>query len=33
MKLIEYVSGLEVLDSRGNPTILAQVVLQDGTIG
>jgi len=33
MKLIEYVSGLEVLDSRGNPTILAQVTLQDGTVG
>lgn len=33
MKLIEYISGLEVLDSRGNPTILTQVTLQDGTIG
>jgi enolase len=33
MQLIEYVSGIEVLDSRGNPTVLAQVALQDGTVG
>jgi enolase len=33
MKLIERVSALEVLDSRGNPTVLARVLLNDGTIG
>ena len=33
MKLIERISGLEVLDSRGNPTVLARVALNDGTIG
>ena len=33
MKLIERVSALEVLDSRGNPTVLARVYLNDGTYG
>jgi len=33
MKLIERISALEVLDSRGNPTVLARVQLNDGTIG
>jgi enolase len=33
MKLVERVSGLEVLDSRGNPTVLARIQLNDGTIG
>src|SRR5208283_6034076 len=33
MKLIEQTSGLEILDSRGNPTVLARVTLNDGTIG
>lgn len=33
MKLIERVSALEVLDSRGNPTVLARVQLTDGTVG
>jgi enolase len=33
MKLIEQISGLEILDSRGNPTVLARVTLNDGTIG
>ena len=33
MKLIASVSALEVLDSRGNPTVLARVVLSDGTMG
>lgn len=33
MKLIERVSALEVLDSRGNPTVLARVHLTDGTVG
>jgi enolase len=33
MKLIQQISGLEILDSRGNPTVLARVTLSDGTIG
>ncbi|MDR1842085.1 MAG: phosphopyruvate hydratase [Holophagales bacterium] len=33
MKLIERVSALEVLDSRGNPTVLACVYLNDGSFG
>ncbi|MCL1893894.1 MAG: phosphopyruvate hydratase [Holophagaceae bacterium] len=33
MKLIERVSALEVLDSRGNPTVLARVYLTDGSYG
>ncbi|MEP6923273.1 MAG: phosphopyruvate hydratase [Pyrinomonadaceae bacterium] len=33
MSLIESVSAREILDSRGNPTIEAEVVLEDGTIG
>ena len=33
MRLIERVSALEVLDSRGNPTVLARIQLDDGTIG
>ena len=31
-KIIE-VHGREILDSRGNPTVEAEVVLADGTIG
>lgn len=30
---IEKVSGREILDSRGNPTVLAKVTLADGTVG
>lgn len=30
---IEKVIGREILDSRGNPTVEAQVVLRDGTVG
>jgi len=33
MQLIDRVSALEVLDSRGNPTVLARVQLTDGTAG
>ncbi len=33
MNVIERVSALEVLDSRGNPTVLARVQLTDGSIG
>ena len=28
---IQRIRGLEVLDSRGNPTVLAEVLLSDGT--
>lgn len=31
--MIRSVTGREILDSRGNPTVLAQVELTDGTIG
>lgn len=30
---IEKVVGREILDSRGNPTVEAEVILQDGTVG
>ena len=30
---IEKVTGREILDSRGNPTVEAEVVLSDGTVG
>ena len=30
---IEKVLGREVLDSRGNPTVEAEVYLYDGTVG
>ncbi len=33
MSLIETVWAREILDSRGNPTIEAEVVLEDGTLG
>ena len=33
MIVIERVSALEVLDSRGNPTVLARIQLTDGSIG
>ena len=33
MITIERVAALEVLDSRGNPTVLARVELSDGTVG
>jgi len=33
MSLIEQVWAREIMDSRGNPTIEAEVVLEDGTIG
>ncbi|MDY3796078.1 MAG: phosphopyruvate hydratase, partial [Agathobacter sp.] len=32
MKIVK-VTGREVLDSRGNPTVEAEVVLEDGSIG
>ncbi|HJS52277.1 MAG TPA: phosphopyruvate hydratase [Pyrinomonadaceae bacterium] len=33
MSLIEQVWAREIMDSRGNPTIEAEVILEDGTIG
>src|SRR5688500_12529744 len=33
MSWIEHVLGREILDSRGNPTVEAEVVLADGVIG
>jgi enolase len=30
---IEWVEGREVLDSRGNPTVEAEVLLESGVIG
>jgi enolase len=30
---IEYIQGRQVLDSRGNPTIEVDVILEDGTLG
>ena len=33
MSLIEQIWAREILDSRGNPTIEAEVILEDGTKG
>ena len=33
MSWIEHVQAREILDSRGNPTVEAEVVLADGEIG
>jgi len=33
MSLIEGVTALEILDSRGNPTVEVEVVLDDGSTG
>src|SRR5437764_10126911 len=33
MAKIDQVTGFEILDSRGNPTVAAQVVLADGARG
>src|SRR6476660_6272057 len=33
MSWIEHVQAREILDSRGNPTVEAEVVLADGVIG
>ena len=30
---IDKICGFEILDSRGNPTVRAEVMLSDGTIG
>ncbi len=31
--IIEYINGLEILDSRGNPTLEVEVILGDGSYG
>ena len=31
--IIEYIEAREILDSRGNPTVEVDVVLEDGTLG
>src|SRR5512146_1220514 len=33
MSIIEYVEAREILDSRGNPTVEVDVVLEDGSVG
>jgi enolase len=33
MSIIEYVEAREILDSRGNPTVEVDVVLEDGSLG
>jgi enolase len=33
MSLIEYIEAREILDSRGNPTVEVDVVLEDGSMG
>ncbi len=33
MSTIEHIVGREVLDSRGNPTVEVDVLLEDGTMG
>ena len=33
MSLIEYVEAREILDSRGNPTVEVDVILEDGSMG
>jgi enolase len=33
MSFIEYVEAREIIDSRGNPTVEVDVVLEDGSIG
>ena len=31
--IIEQIIGREILDSRGNPTVEVDVILEDGTLG
>ncbi len=33
MSVIEYIEAREILDSRGNPTVEVDVVLEDGSLG
>ena len=33
MSIIKTVKGRQVFDSRGNPTVEAEVILKDGSIG
>src|SRR5947209_11100724 len=30
---IEFIQGRQILDSRGNPTVEVDVILEDGTVG
>ena len=30
---IKHITAVEILDSRGNPTVEVQVTLEDGTVG
>ena len=31
--IIEYINAIEILDSRGNPTVEVEVILADGSFG
>ena len=33
MRMIAKITGIEILDSRGNPTVEAEVILADGSVG
>jgi enolase len=33
MAVIQKISALEILDSRGNPTVMAEVILDNGHAG
>ena len=33
MSIIEYVEAREIIDSRGNPTVEVDVILEDGSLG
>ena len=33
MSIIKSVKGRQVFDSRGNPTVEAEIILQDGSVG
>ena len=33
MSIIEHIAGREVLDSRGNPTVEVEVILESGATG
>ena len=33
MSIIEFIEAREILDSRGNPTVEVDVILEDGSMG
>ncbi|MFA7126821.1 MAG: hypothetical protein WC182_04595, partial [Bacilli bacterium] len=33
MSIIEFVEAREIMDSRGNPTVEVDVILEDGSMG